>query len=147
LPYLSAALLKPSTWKAPILAARSLWFDYAHLRSAAEQQAVDVHGQPLPWYTYPAIEYLRQLDFSDQTVFEYGSGNSTRFWAGQAARVVSVEEDERWYTALRSTLPANCELILETDLEQYVDVIRRYPDRFDVIVVDGASRAFSVRAA
>jgi hypothetical protein len=140
MPHLSAALLKPSTWKAPVQAARSLWFDYAHVRSAALHQAVDAAGRAVPWYTYPAIEYVRQLDFSDKAVFEYGSGNSTLFWGGSAARVVSVEDDERWYAVLRPKLPANCELILETDLARYVDVIRAYPGGFDVIVVDGASR-------
>ena len=140
MPHLSAAFFKPSTWKAPVQAARSLWFDYAHVRSAALQQAVDADGRAVPWYTYPAIEYLRQLDFSGKTVFEYGSGNSTLFWGASAKHVVSAEEDERWYEALRSKLPANCELILETDLFRYVDVIRRYPEGFDVIVVDGASR-------
>jgi Methyltransferase domain len=141
MPRLSTALLKPSTWKAPVQAARSLWFDYAHLRSAALRQAVDADGHAVPWYTYPAIEYVRQLDFSDKTVFEYGSGNSTLFWGAAARQVVSAEEDERWYAALRPKLPANCELILETDLRRYVDVILRYPEGFDVIVVDGAARA------
>ena len=139
--HLSTAFLKPSTWKAPVQAARSLWFDYAHLRSAALRQAVDADGHAVPWYTYPAIEYVRQLDFSDKTVFEYGSGNSTLFWGAAARQVVSAEEDERWYAALRPKLPANCELILETDLRRYVDVILRYPEGFDVIVVDGAARA------
>jgi hypothetical protein len=140
MPHLSPALLKPSTWKAPVRAARSLWFDYAHVRSAAIHQAVDADGRAVPWYTYPAIEYLRQLDFSDKTVFEYGSGNSTLFWGAAAKRVVSAEEDERWYASLKAKLPANCELVLETDLARYVDVIRRYPEGFDVIVVDGAAR-------
>lgn len=136
----SPSFLRPSTWKAPLEAARALWFDYAHLRSAATQSAVDAGGQPVPWYTYPAIEYLKQLDFSDRTVFEYGSGQSTRFWAAAASRVVSVEDDERWYERLASSLPANCELILETDLAEYPKVIHRYPDGFHVIVVDGAAR-------
>lgn len=140
MPHLSPALLKPSTWKAPVRAARSLWFDYAHVRSAAIHQAVDADGRAVPWYTYPAIEYLRQLDFSDKTVFEYGSGNSTLFWGASAKQVVSAEEDERWYAALKPKLPGNCELVLETDLARYVDVIRQYPDGFDVIVVDGAAR-------
>lgn len=140
MPQLSTAFFKPSTWKAPLQAARSLWFDYAHVRSAALQQAVDADGRAVPWYTYPAIEYLRHLDFSGKEVFEYGSGNSTLFWGAAAKHVVSAEEDERWYETLRSKLPPNCELILETDLARYVDVIRRYPEGFDVIVVDGASR-------
>ena len=134
------ALLKPSTWKAPIQAARSLWFDYAHVRSAATQEAVDAEGCAIPWYTYPTIEYLRQLDFSGMHVFEYGSGNSTLFWGACAEQVVSAEDDPEWYAALAPKLSGNCELILETDLARYVDVIGRYPEGFDVIVVDGAAR-------
>lgn len=136
----SPSFLRPSTWKAPLQAARALWFDYAHLRSAASRSAVDASGGPVPWYTYPAIEYLRQLDFSDRIVFEYGSGQSTLFWAAAASRVVSVEEDEVWYERLAARKPANCDLILETDLARYPHVIDRYPDGFDVIVVDGAAR-------
>jgi hypothetical protein len=134
------SLLNPFAWRAAFQVVRTLWFDYAHLRSAVRGQPVNARGEPVPWYTYPAIEYLRQLDFSDKTVFEYGSGYSTLFWAGAARRVVSVEEDEKWYAVLAGKLPANCELILETDLLAYPDVIARYPDGFDVIVVDGAAR-------
>ena len=38
---------------------------WGHQRSLYERDAIDGNGDPLPWYTYPAIEYLRQLDFSD----------------------------------------------------------------------------------
>lgn len=134
------ALLKLSTWRAPVRAARTLWFDYAHLRSAASSRPVNAAGEPVPWYTYPAIEYLRQVDLSEKTVFEYGAGQSTLFWAAAAKRVVSVEEDEQWYGTLASRLPANCELILETDLATYPHVITRYRHGFDIIVVDGAAR-------
>ncbi len=30
----------------------------------------------IPWYTYPAIEYLLSIDLSEMDVFEYGCGNS-----------------------------------------------------------------------
>ena len=136
----SLALLRPSTWKPAVAAARSLWFDYAHLNTVLSRSSVDAARQPVPWYTYPAIEYLKQLDFRDKEIFEYGSGNSTLFWGAVARRVVSVEDDEAWYQKVRDRLPSNCELILQTDLAQYVDAIKAYPAGFDVIVVDGASR-------
>ena len=133
-------LFRPSTWRAPVRAARTLWFEYAHLRSAASNRPVNAAGEPIPWYTYPAIEYLRQVDVSDKTVFEYGSGQSTLFWSGAARRVVSVEEDEQWHAILAGRLPGNCELILETDLATYPHVITRYRKGFDIIVIDGAAR-------
>src|SRR5688500_6442274 len=68
------ARFHPSAWKPSLDAAYSLLFDYAHLSSVQRQAAVDAKCNPVPWYTYPAIEYLKQLDFKDSTVFEYGSG-------------------------------------------------------------------------
>ena len=50
-------------------------------------------GDPLPWFTYPAIEYLSQFDFSGKRVFEYGAGNSSLFWAARAREVVAVESN------------------------------------------------------
>jgi hypothetical protein len=118
-------------------------FDYGHLRSALTRRVSDAAGQPTPWYTYPTIEYLKGLDFTAASVFEYGAGYSTLFWAARAKSVVSVEDDEEWYGVLAPKMPPNGELLLETDLRRYVEVISRYPDGFDVIVVDGAARGLT----
>jgi hypothetical protein len=136
----SLAFLHPGTWRPALQAARSLWFDYAHLRSVLTQSCVDRDGRPIPWYTYPAVEYVKQLDLRSARVFEYGAGNSTLFWASVAREVISVDDDEAWFTKLKPTLPANCALELETDLNRYSEVIHRHPGGFDVIVVDGAAR-------
>ena len=133
-------LAHPSTWKPVVAVARLLWFEYAHVKTVLTKSCVDRGGQPIPWYTYPAIDYLKQLDFSDKTIFEYGSGNSTLFWASRARRVVSVEDDPAWFAAMRPRLPANCEMSLETNLAAYPAAIARTGELFDVIVVDGAAR-------
>jgi hypothetical protein len=135
--------LSPSAWKPSLEAARVLLFDYAHLASARSGTPVDARGEPLPWYTYPAIEYLKQLDFSRASVFEYGAGHSTLFWASTASRVVSVEDDQEWCRILSPRLPSNCQLILETDIYEYPAVIRRSGDLYDVIVVDGVARGMT----
>jgi predicted O-methyltransferase YrrM len=121
-------------------AAKVLWRDYAHLNSVRTRQAVDRAGNPLPWYTYPAIEFLQQLDFSQKTVFEYGSGMSTLFWASRSRRVVSVEDDEQWIERVKSMAPPNVDLIFEPDLSKFADTIRLRHERYDVIVVDGPAR-------
>src|SRR6187399_2329614 len=50
-------------------------------RSLRSDEPVDASGERLPWFTYPAIEYLAAFDFSDRVLFEYGSGQSTLYWA------------------------------------------------------------------
>src|ERR1700704_6537497 len=122
IPSLSA--LRTSRWLPSLKAAQVLWRDYAHLKSVRTQRAVDRAGDPLPWYTYPAIEFLQQLDFSEKTVFEYGSGMSTLYWAARTARVVSVEDDEQGMEKVRSMAPSNVDLIFEPDLSKFADTIR-----------------------
>ena len=135
------ALMHPARWLPSFAAARSLLFDYAHLASVQTGTCVDASRKPVPWYTYPAIEYLRQLDFRGRNVFEFGSGNSTLYWASVAARVRSVEDDADWYRRMAPRLPPNCELILEPDLDAYPSVVAQSGERYDVIVIDGAARA------
>ena len=140
-PYLhSLSYFRTSRWLPSVQAAKVLWRDYAHLNSVRTRQAVDRAGNPLPWYTYPAIEFLQQLDFSQKTVFEYGSGMSTLFWAARTARVVSVEDDEQWMEKVRSMAPSNVDLIFEPDLSKFANTIRLRGERYDVIVVDGPAR-------
>jgi len=58
----------------------------------------------LPWFSFAAIEFLEQRLTGSETVYEYGGGGSTVFFARRAARVVTVENDEEWVAALRAHL-------------------------------------------
>lgn len=120
---------------------------HGHALSLRRREPVDASGRPLPWFTYPAIEYLRQLDFSGRSVFEFGSGGSTVFWCERAARVVSVEHDEAWHDRVRRRLPENGELVFAPDAADYVGALERRPENFDVIVVDGVERRACCGAA
>jgi hypothetical protein len=123
--------------------------DYGWLRSIREGKSVDASGKPIPWFTYPAIDYIRQLDLSEKTIFEWGSGFSTLFWSARAKYVISVETDPLWYSILKPRLTSNCELVLVgPGVEQYASLINNR-NKFDVIIVDGIgeSRAACSKAA
>jgi hypothetical protein len=110
-----------------------------HFRSSLRSAAVDRHGKPLPWYTYPAIDFLDTKDFSNKTVLEFGSGHSTFWWAKRARKVVSFESDPKWYGHVRSAAPDNAEVFLIPDdlrgLESCLE-----GRAFEVIIVDGLDR-------
>ena len=38
-----------------------------HFRSSIASKALDARGKPLPWYTYPGIDFLCGVDFSGQS--------------------------------------------------------------------------------
>ena len=71
--------------------------EFAIERTINEKICIDRDGNPIPWYTYPAIEYLSQFDVTDKDVFEFGCGNSSLFWADRARLVTSIEDNPDWF--------------------------------------------------
>lgn len=120
---------------------------YGHLRSRLRDDIIDEKGEPLPWYTYPAIEYLSGLDFSQKTVFEFGCGNSTLYWSARAKQVTAVEHDQGYFEYIGGRASRNVTLIHESDTAAYQSAIERSGARWDVIVIDGVTRTRSGCAA
>lgn len=120
---------------------------HGYLRSLIQGGCFDAEGNPIPWYTYSAIEQLSKWDFSQCDVLEYGCGNSTLWWAARARSVVSIESSPEWHNRVQSRLPGNCNLILSktsagdataAELDAYCQVASEL-GQFDVIVIDGVN--------
>jgi len=114
--------------------------------SYAQKRPLGPNQEPIPWYTYPAIEYLSQIDFSGASVFEFGSGNSSAWWSARASLVVSVESDPAWHAEVVRRLKPNQTLMLETDKFAYANAFCNSSTQFDVIVIDGVHRRLCVEA-
>jgi hypothetical protein len=114
--------------------------EYGHQKSVQLSKPVDALLNPIPWYTYPAIEYLRQFDFSGNHIFEYGSGNSSIFWSSLAGSVTSVEIDSLWFEILSKSKPNNLNLYLKEKQFDYVNSIKNGNTLYDLIIIDGAYR-------
>ncbi|MDO9582623.1 MAG: hypothetical protein Q7J24_05875 [Desulfomicrobium sp.] len=122
----------------------------ANLRILAELQGLGVSmeigrplaadGSPIPWYTYPAIEYLSQFDTNGLHVFEYGCGNSSLFWARKGAQVWSVEHDAQWHARMSEQSSLLRGLILRTDKSAYAQAVNEPGGMFDIIIIDGVWR-------
>ncbi len=120
---------------------------HGHWRSARLHRPIDAQGEPLPWFTYPAIEFIRQFDLKSKRVFEYGAGNSTLFWSARCAAVVSVESDREWHRHLAARIGPNVRLALVPDPPAYVATLEQERQPFDVIVIDGLERLACSRVA
>lgn len=117
---------------------RGLLFRYGWLRAWWEGRPVDASGNPLPWITYPAIDFISQFDFSNASVFEWGSGFSTLWWSKRCARIATVESNPEWIPYITTLLPKSVEFIatqLDVDLE--INALLAHPmAQHDVIVID-----------
>jgi hypothetical protein len=119
---------------------RTLSKSYGQLASMKRWSCVDGQGNPIPWYTYPAIEYLSHFDFSARKVFEYGSGNSSLWWASRCKSLVSIENDKVWYDKIKqgSAALTNFDYRFEDDKLKYARQDKISDS--DIVIIDGFYR-------
>lgn len=113
------------------------WF-----RSFKEQKSVDKDGTPIPWMTYPFIDFIQPRLSTTFKVFEYGCGNSTLFFARYVDSVISVEHDKEWLNEILKVVPDNVRIIYQP--LDYNGKYSQIPDeqmtQFDIIIIDGRDR-------
>lgn len=151
----TVALLRRSRLGARLVAPLALLGrnGYCHetgwMRSAVERVPVDHDGNPIPWLAYPAIEFLQARIDPGWRVFEFGSGNSTLWWAERVAEVVAVEHYEPWFERMAPRVPGNVRLQLRSHhpVGLYADSPVTSGGRFHVLVIDGRERVACARSA
>lgn len=122
--------------------------DFVIDRTIDEKVCVDKNNNPIPWYTYPAIEYLSQLDFSDKSVFEFGVGYSTLFWANRTKLVTSIEDNQEWYKKWQKEFNVpNLILKQRNEGTSYFNAILEDNAKYDIIIIDGKCRAECAQTA
>jgi hypothetical protein len=118
------------------------------VRSVLGGTVVDAHGAPLPWATLPFIDFIAPRLRADWTVFEYGAGASTLFYAARVRAVLAVEHDEAFATQLRPRLPANARLLVRAlGAAAYPEAIAECAPPPALVSVDGRERERCVTAA
>jgi hypothetical protein len=129
--------------------------DYGYLvdtgwtTSVLKGSPVDSSGQPLPWVTLPFIDFIVERLTLDMSLFEYGTGASTQFYASRTKRVDSVEHDADWYALLQTCLPANARvrLVPLDETGSYARACSDWATDYDLIVVDGRDRVNCMRSS
>lgn len=110
---------------------------------AQENKAsVDIHNKPIPWFTYSCVDFLQDRIQPNQHIFEFGSGNSTRYFAQRCAEIISVEHDKNWYEGGIKNKPETATILycpLDEDGE-YCRAAIHSGKQFEIIIVDGRDR-------
>ena len=123
-----------------------------HFRSSWKMSAVSRTGKPVPWYTYPCIDFIRFRDFQGKKVREFGGGQSSLWWSQRAASVVTLEGDKQWYEKIKKKMPSNVQMFLvsmdnpSACVKEVNEVLQNYAE-FDVIIIDGLYRSEMISIA
>ncbi len=123
-----------------------LLYDEGWFESFKSFKPVDRTGNPVPWTTYSFIDFIRERLNKDLTIFEYGSGNSTLFFAPRVKSVISCEHDKKWIDELKNSIPSNCE-VLYSEEGNYESAIVGQKSKFDFILVDAIRRNECIKTA
>lgn len=110
------------------------------INSIKNNRPVNSEGNPIPWLTYSAIDYLTGIIQPEWKVFEWGTGNSTLWWSKLVSNVVGIEDNAEWFNIVNSQLPSNATIHLEEDKDRYPLAIERKDTKYDCIVIDGRQR-------
>lgn len=116
--------------------------DKGWFKAYETKSSVDQDGVAIPWVTYAFIDFIKDRINSQHDIFEFGSGNSTIFYAKHAKSVTSVEHDKAWFEKNASiNLPnvamIHCEL---TPGGPYSKSAITTGKKFNIIIVDGRDR-------
>lgn len=104
-------------------------------------------GEYLPWMNYSIIRLFDERLTNDLTVFEYGSGSSTMYFAQRVGSIMSVEYNQTWFDTVQEMTndAANAEVKFVELGEEYHRSIKLLGggQRFDIVLVDGRDRVES----
>lgn len=97
----------------------------------------------VPWMAPAAVSYLDSVIQPSWTIFEFGSGASTAWYAKRARSITSVENNREWFNQVSARMSLegvnNCKLELLETPEAFPVFIEKFDDdAFDLVIVDGS---------
>ena len=117
--------------------------EYGFLESSKTNVPMNNKNEVMPMYTYPCYEWLNSIDWTNNKVFEYGTGYSTGWWQNKKVDYHAVENNKQWYDMIKN----KTNIKYEPDYNKYIESIYDYNYKFDVIVIDGVVRFDCIKPA
>lgn len=109
------------------------------IEAAEHWRTLDDTGMMMPWYTRPCLAWLETLDFKDRKVFEFGCGESTKWFKSRGAITYGVDDLSKW-------LPKTHGYTLADNAADYLRAID-WKIVYDIIIIDGLYRDECTAAA
>jgi len=128
--------------------------------SVKTKQAVARNGEPIPWLTYPFIDFIGDRLNNSLEIFEFGAGNSSIYYAKRVKDVISIEHSPEWHKIIKSNdkynypnldvrlveIPKDMEekgyhtMAFTNTENEYVFSLKKTGRKFNIVVVDGLFR-------
>ncbi len=141
-------LVKPKTFNALVSQMYTGYLiDEGWFNAFQNNIPVNKFNEPIPWFTYSSIDFIENRLSKSQNLFEFGSGNSTIYFASKVKNVVSIEHNKKWYEKVKQDLPHNVKIIFvdfKPDSE-YCRIILSQQEKYDIIIIDAVDRVRTIK--
>ncbi|SDZ80340.1 hypothetical protein SAMN05192529_10213 [Arachidicoccus rhizosphaerae] len=127
-------MVSPDSWLVQI----------GYVNSFISGEPVDLFYNPVPWMNYSLFSFLAERINKNFEVFEFGSGNSTLFFAKHVRELYSIEYDKKWFDLISKKI-----IVQELNNVRYIycELGNAYSNKivqidtfFDMVIIDGRQR-------
>jgi hypothetical protein len=121
-------------------------FESGFMKSYQLNEVVFNDGRPAPWFNYPFTDFLSNRLNETLSIFEYGLGNSTKYFNTFSTNCFGVDHDAKWYNKVVNTIDKKSNYSIAEN-EDYINAIEKAQIKFDIIVVDGILRDHCIKSS
>jgi|LakMenE01Jun11ns_1017448.scaffolds.fasta_scaffold9647611_2 hypothetical protein len=118
--------------------------DYDYFKIASIMTTIKAKGlhQSKPVLSLPFLDWFESYDFSEFNFIEFGSGNSTNYFAEKVKNVISFENDLYYFNSIKPNLLDNVDYrFIESD-ELITKDLNIVIDEKTIVFVDCAANRF-----
>ena len=118
------------------------YFSYYHnhFKTCLRGIALNKNNDPIPWFTYPLIEILQNINWEGKKILEFGAGCSTIFFVKKNCEIISFEEDKNWSDFVINKSNSEKLKVINRPVGFNEELNEVKNMKFDVIIIDGHER-------
>lgn len=123
-------------------------FDALRMNERGIVEALKVEKEVPPWMVPAFVEWIEPRLTKEMTVWEFGSGNSTLWFARRVKQISTVEHHKLWADALRPIRSKNtAHWFIPANVEDHYPFIHPSTLSPDILIVDGMQRDACIQNA
>lgn len=104
--------------------------------SFRKRKVIDSMGNPIPWWTYSSIDFLKSRSIENLSFLEFGCGYSTIWLSRYSKYVLAFEDYPNWADKIRPFLNSKANIIEVESISNYKEYSDHINQKFDVLVID-----------
>jgi hypothetical protein len=106
------------------------------IKSFRRRSVIDQNNEPIPWWTYSFIDFIKDKLKNNLRILEFGSGFSTIWLSFRVKEVIAMEDHSGWAAKTRLRINKNSSIIEVPAINDFRYYKEQINGLFDIIIID-----------